>query len=126
MRANRTLLLSAVCLMVLATLVGQLNRGVHNGPLFPKPPGERLTQRGKDVKLQHGDWPDTICNLVAKRQVSVGMTEDQVRAAWGEPLHINTEIGPNANQEIWWYSSTSQGSSLQFINGKLAFVRQEK
>jgi len=123
-RGNRTLLFSAVCVLVLATIVGQLNRGAHNGPLFPKPPAVRLTQKGKDVKLQHGDWPDTVCNLVAKRQVSLGMTEDQVRAAWGEPLRINSEIGPKANQEIWWYGSTPQGSSLQFLNGRLELIRQ--
>ena len=60
------------------------------------------TSAGK-VWQKHKDWDRDICKVVAGRMVRIGMTAEQVRAAWGKPGHINSTIYRSGTHEQWVY-----------------------
>ena len=91
-------------------------RAKKDEAIFLKTPGGKLWQR-------HKDWDRDACETIAKRQIHVGMTADQVRAAWGKPEHNNTSTYSTGTHEQWVYSS---GSYDYFENGVMTAVQQTK
>jgi hypothetical protein len=60
-----------------------------------------LTKAGKRVQLKHPEWDDEICNSVGDREIYVGMTKEQVRAAWGRPYNVNKTTTAYGTTEQW-------------------------
>jgi len=86
---------------------------------------EALTEKGKKIKVKHPQWTNEICNTIAAKKIYVGMTADQVRAAWGKPYKINTTIIGNTEHERWVmheYGSTY----VYFDNGVMTSLQQSK
>lgn len=80
---------------------------------------ETLTEAGKAVKAAHADWPNNVCNLVAKRQVIEGMTREQVQAAWGRPSRTSREEGAGSSLETWLYAWKDGSTRCVFGNDKV-------
>jgi hypothetical protein len=60
---------------------------------------------GGKVWAKHREWDRDTCETIAKRQVHVGMTAEQVRLAWGKPEHVNSTVTANRRSEQWVYHS---------------------
>ena len=71
------------------------------------------TPAGK-IWVKHRDWSRSVCWSIARHEITVGMTSEQVRAAWGKPNHINSTITANRRHEQWVYDS---GSYVYFEGG---------
>lgn len=80
-------------------------------------------QKSKAGKLykKHPDWPPAECDAIAAGKVSMGMTADQVRAAWGKPEHINTTVTAGGKHEQWVWGSSQYA---YFQDGILTSVQQ--
>lgn len=75
-----------------------------------------LTKAGKRVKAKHPNWDDDSCNSVGIGRIRVGMTKEQVRAAWGRPHKVNTTTTAYGTREQW-VMSESGGSYVYFEDG---------
>lgn len=122
---------SIITIILLLIIVGTFGRactdpfiGTPTESTAPKPE-EPLTSKGKTVKAKHADWPNAICNIVAKKEIRIGMTTAQVKAAWGRPYKINTSQGRYGIHEQW--VMYERGSDyVYFENGIMTSVQQSK
>jgi hypothetical protein len=62
-------------------------------------------------------WPERVKLAVLEKRVELGMTRDQVTAAWGQPRSI--DVTPANRQEQWTYSGPTY---LYFTSGALATI----
>jgi len=62
------------------------------------------TARARKICGQHPSWGKNNCAAVARREVIIGMTMEQVLAAWGNPMRSNETV-------------TAAGTDLQLVYG---------
>lgn len=66
---------------------------------------ERLSHltglRNRIARVQ--DWPDAVRRAVENDRIAVGMTRDQVVAAWGWPQDVNRTTTAFGTDEQWCY-----------------------
>jgi hypothetical protein len=62
---------------------------------------------------QFASWPEPVRKMVAARQVGVGMTPQQVLAAWGEPARVNERVDATGRWEQWVYP---RGDATQYVH----------
>lgn len=84
-----------------------------------------LTEKGKKIKNKHPDWSNRICNVIASRQIEIGMTNEQVRVSWGNPYKINTTTSSNGDREQWVYGEI-HSDYVYFENGIMTVLQQSK
>lgn len=51
----------------------------------------------------HAEWGQEICERVARAEVWLGMTEEQLLATWGQPSKIRRVTGGGPDREQWIY-----------------------
>jgi len=85
-----------------------------------------LTQKGQKVKEKHTLWSNDDCNTIAEKKIHIGMTEDQVRVAWGKPYRINTTTGSYGEHAQWVMHDSIHSDYLYFDNGVLTSIQQSK
>jgi hypothetical protein len=68
-------------------------------------------------------WPEPIKQAVLDRSVEIGMTREQVAAAWGRPNTINETIRATSREEQWVYPGSSY---LYFRNGTLTTIQRTR
>lgn len=73
-------------------------------------------QRAARLRAKHSDWSATTCHTIAQRKVQIGMSKDQVLAAWGKPADINRTVTPFGTSEQWCYGDIG-GTYLYFDDG---------
>lgn len=61
------------------------------------------------------DWPPIYVKLILDNKIAIGMSKDQVKAAWGIPTVINDHITKQRNHEQWVYRNFD--SYVYFTNG---------
>jgi hypothetical protein len=83
---------------------------------FLKTPGGKVWQK-------HRDWSQDICMTIAKREIHVGMTAEQVRASWGKPSEVNATIYSHSKHEQWVYGSNQY---VYFEDGVMTALQQTK
>ncbi|MDH4230686.1 MAG: hypothetical protein OEW04_01500 [Nitrospirota bacterium] len=84
-----------------------------------------LTVKGKQIKAKHPTWDNEDCNTIAEKKIHIGMTAEQVRAAWGKPYKINTTLTGNTTHEQWVMHE--YGSDyVYFENGVMTSLQQSK
>jgi hypothetical protein len=79
----------------------------------------RKTPAGKACK-NHLDWDHDICELIAKRNVRIGMTAAQAQASWGKPSDIHRTTTGSSVHEQWVYNMSSY---LYFDDGILTAIQ---
>jgi len=62
-------------------------------------------------------WSEQEKELMIEGKVQLGMSENQVRIAWGPPRDINRSVGAWGSHEQWVYNDF--GPYLYFENGVL-------
>jgi hypothetical protein len=82
----------------------------------------RRTSAGK-IWQRHPDWDRQLCEVIAKRQIRVGMTDAQVRTAWGKPQSINSTTYASGTHEQWVYGV---GQYVYFENGIMTSLQQSR
>jgi len=75
-----------------------------------------LNAKGKRLRAKHPDWSVDECDAISKKQIHLGMTTEQVAAAWGRPYHINRTTGSYGTHEQWVMGEMG-GSYVYFENG---------
>jgi hypothetical protein len=78
------------------------------------------TKAGKIWK-KHPTWSKDDCETISKRQVHMGMSDEQVRAAWGRPDHINVTVTGTVRHEQWVWGSSQYA---YFDDGVLRSIQQ--
>lgn len=76
----------------------------------------KACQRAGKLRAKHSDWSASTCYTIAQRKVQIGMTKDQVLAAWGRPADINGTVTPFGASEQWCYGEIG-GTYLYFEDG---------
>lgn len=64
------------------------------------------TPAGRVCK-KHPTWTTEMCEAIGKGKIGLGMTEEQVRAAWGNPRDINRTTTRYGSREQWVYNMSS-------------------
>jgi hypothetical protein len=119
--------LGVIAIAVLIALVGkERERSKMSTPATEAVREVALTEKGKVIKQKHSGWSNEFCNVISERKITLDMTKEQVLLAWGKPDHINTETRASLEQELWWYGNLAKGTILHFINGKLAYINENK
>jgi len=85
-----------------------------------------LTGKGETVKKQHPTWNNSDCNGIGEKKIRIGMTSEQVRAAWGKPHKINTTVGSYGTHEQWVMSDSIDSSYVYFEDGILTSIQQSR
>ena len=72
------------------------------------------------------EYPLEVQEKITRGEVSPGMTQQQVRYAWGAPNTIRTfDAVDNKSKEEWVYSNMwGYKTRLLFINGKLTDITE--
>lgn len=71
------------------------------------------------------NYPPEIQERIAKGEIALGMTKEQVRYAWGPPSSTRILTPEKGKQREEWIYSSSLGllkSRLIFVDGKLTYV----
>ncbi len=68
-----------------------------------------------------GSWEARVASAIARRRVLIGMTDDEVRRAWGRPDRINVTVAGETRREQWVYrrASVAESQYLYLTNGVL-------
>lgn len=53
----------------------------------------------------HPEWNEHACEAISERKIFIGMTAEQLRAAWGRPENVNSTIHANSRHEQWVYGT---------------------
>lgn len=72
---------------------------------------------------QYPDWPDDVKAMIARGEISKGMSRQQVACAWGAPTEVQRVWkGPRGGPQAWKYSGVSPKVSLYFPYDRLIDV----
>lgn len=82
-----------------------------------------LETRAGKVWKEHRDWDRNDCQVIAKRRVRLGFTEEQCRAAWGAPDDVRRSIEPGHTTTLLCYGDFCQ-RSLYFVDDRLLRIEQ--
>lgn|GEM_PF-6514019 len=102
-----------------------LNAGVGgpSAPIVETPDADFLkTKAGKFWKKHNGEWSTSDCKAIVDGKIHIGMTRDQVRAAWGRPTVINESLYSSGTHEQWVYRRTND--YVYFENGVMTSLQQ--
>jgi hypothetical protein len=78
---------------------------------------EELTNERRRRQISAKAWPEHIKTAVLEKRVEIGMTREQVTAAWGEPRSV--DVTAISRQEQWTYSGPTY---LYFADGALTLI----
>jgi hypothetical protein len=81
---------------------------------------ELATERRRQ-EIGRKSWPEHVKLAVLEKRVELGMTREQVTAAWGEPR--NVDVTPTTRQEQWTYSGPTY---LLFTDGAVAMIARTR
>lgn len=71
------------------------------------------------------NYPPDVQERIAKGEIALGMTKEQVRYAWGPPSTTRILTPEKGKQREEWVYSSSLGllkSRLIFVDGKLTYI----
>lgn len=66
-------------------------------------------KRATDICRRHPDWDFDVCRDIADKRVRVGMTEMQVRLAWGDAAGVTTTQVGQQEEVRWTYGDPVYG-----------------
>lgn len=82
-----------------------------------------LKSKAGRIWAKHNDWSRETCEVIAQGKIGVGMTADQVRAAWGKPERINSSLYASGTHEQWVYRGDQY---VYFENGIMTSLQQSR
>jgi len=72
---------------------------------------------------QNPGWSEEVKKNVLSGEIAKGMTQAQVRAAWGNPTKVDSISDPNGTVIRWNYFDNNY---LFFYGDELAYWQQQK
>jgi hypothetical protein len=81
---------------------------------------ELISERRRQ-EIGRKSWADHVKLAVLENRVELGMTREQVTAAWGEPR--NVDVTPTTRQEQWTYAGPTY---LYFTDGAVAMIARTR
>lgn len=91
----------------------------------PTPDTAWLASPAGKLCAKHPGWDREACDAIAGKKIFVGMTAEQVIAAWGKPYKINSTLTGNSKHEQWVMHE--HGSSyVYFEDGVMTALQQSK
>src|SRR5262245_29539187 len=106
-------------------LAGDVGKAILYGHLVPYDPVKKQEEDAakataasakRVASIKAKKWPSQIEQAVIEKKIRMGMTEEQVIAAWGKPAKINKTVGSWGLHEQWVYDTSNY---LYFENGML-------
>lgn len=85
------------------------------------PMRQELAHERRRQEIGRKAWPEHVKLAVLGNRVEIGMTREQVTAAWGEPRSV--DVTPTTRQEQWTYSGPTY---LYFTDGALAMIARTR
>lgn len=82
---------------------------------------QELVHERRRQEIGRKAWPEHVKLAVLGNRVELGMTRDQVTAAWGEPRNI--DVTPTTRQEQWVYFGPTY---LYFTDGALTMIARTR
>lgn len=82
---------------------------------------------GVPTRQTSQDWSPEVNASVQTGKITLGMTQDQVKAAWGRPDLTHRSLSSLGEVEVWQYGTyhyTCKKYWLTFVNGKLVRFRE--
>ncbi len=80
-----------------------------------------LTMERRRREINAHPWPERIKLAVLEKRIEIGMTREQVTAAWGQPR--NVDVTSTSRQEQWMYGGPIY---LYFTNGALVTIARAR
>lgn len=80
-----------------------------------------ITSERRRRQIGAKSWPEHVKVAVLEDRVEIGMTREQVTAAWGEPRRV--DLTAITRQEQWTYSGPTY---LYFANGALVMIARPR
>lgn len=79
------------------------------------------------IMSRKGEWGEEMCKFVIEREVALDMTQEMVRASWGEPRTVDQkEITKTLTKERWVYGANPRNKGktqyVHFSNGKVSKI----
>jgi hypothetical protein len=75
----------------------------------------------QEVRAQ--GWSADVTRFVLERKIQIGMTDAQVRMAWGDPEGIHETVTADSKSEQWTYSGARY---VYFKNGRLTTIQRPR
>ena len=66
---------------------------------------ENAPTRREDLLAQHPEWDENTVNVIRSGKIFKGMSQEQVRAAWGRPCYTCQGTTSGTWGESWEYST---------------------
>lgn len=85
------------------------------------PVRQALASERRRREIGRKSWPEHVKLAVLENRVEIGMTREQVTAAWGEPR--NVDVTPTTRQEQWTYSGPTY---VFFTDGAVATIARTR
>ena len=82
---------------------------------------DSVVSERRHQEISRKSWPEPVKQAVLDKRVEIGMTREQVTAAWGEPRNVATT--PVTRQEQWTYSGPTY---LYFTDGVVATIARSR
>jgi hypothetical protein len=68
------------------------------------------------ILSQHAEWPRRIVKVVREGRICLDMNQEQLAAAWGEPLEKSSAfILGLGSQELWFYRGSDGKNQVVFL-----------
>ncbi|MEO7888263.1 MAG: hypothetical protein ABIR76_16165 [Polaromonas sp.] len=87
------------------------------------PAEDSLNQMISNVKAeqarQQAQFDAVAEQAIGRREILVGMTEDQAVRAWGRPTSINATVSTGGRTEQWVYRTDAGTNFLYVYNGRV-------
>lgn len=86
---------------------------------------DREVERLAFIEQMRSQWGDEICDMLREKVVGLGMTEDMVKAAWGEPRYTDqVQISARSSKHRWVYNKPHVDASyVTFTNGAVSLIK---
>lgn len=81
------------------------------------------TEQQFEQKVRARHWAADITRSVLERKIQIGMTDAQVRMAWGDPERIYETVTADSTSEQWTYPGATY---LYFTNGRLTTIQRPR
>lgn len=77
----------------------------------------KYTPGGRRIHAKHPEWDAIDCNAIAKGHIGIGMTKEQVAAAWGRPYKVNKSQYASGGIHEQWVINEMGSTYVYFEDG---------
>ena len=110
--------------MLMAMLLLCATAQAGQTPQVPTYYGKEGLERERIDIIKSKRWPKDVEAAILAGSVRLGMTQEMVRLAIGEPTRVTSTVSVLGTLDSWWYGNTD--ALLTFTNGRLTIVTKDR